>query len=135
MKQLRKVLILIHNTFLTPPPRNLFVPCFYCVQQGSLSFFFVNIIFFLAFLNLDFVKNVNMFFSTLISRSTRIWKTKLWWNLIILCGFLHEMRFFLHVYALVLFLERKRICLRMSSVITISSNISHVFINTNDATK
>lgn len=49
MKQLRKVLILIHNTFLTPPPRNLFVPCFYCVQQGSLSFFFVNIIFFQLF--------------------------------------------------------------------------------------
>lgn len=135
MKQLRKVLILIHNTFLTPPPEICLYLASIVYNRVLWVFFFCKYYFFLAFLNLDFVKNVNMFFSTLISRSTRIWKTKSWWNLIILCGFLHEMRFFLHVYALVLFLERKRICLRMSSVITISSNISHVFINTNDATK
>lgn len=94
MKQFRKVLILIHNTFLTPPPPEICLYLASIVYNRVLWVFFCKYYFFLAFLNLDFVKNVNMFFSTLISRSTRIWKTKSWWNLIILCGFLHKMRFF-----------------------------------------
>lgn len=50
MKQLRKVLILIHNTFLTPPPPKFVCTLLLLCTTGFFEvFFFVNIIFFQLF--------------------------------------------------------------------------------------